>query len=121
MAADVAARVEQAVSLTVTDERGRWLLESEGDAELALSGVYEGEVESIVIDRLLVDDDGAHWVVDYKTSTHEGGNLEGFLDAEVRRYRPQLQKYAAIYEAYSGVTPRCALYFPLLQEFVELQ
>ena len=121
VAADVAARVEQAVSLTVTDERGRWLLESEGDAELALSGVYEGEVESIVIDRLLVDDDGAHWVVDYKTSTHEGGNLEGFLDAEVRRYRPQLQKYAAIYEAYSGVTPRCALYFPLLQEFVELQ
>ena len=101
--------------------RGRWLLDGEGYAELALSGVHEGEVESIVIDRLRIDASGIHWIVDYKTSTHEGGDLESFLDAEVRRYRPQLQKYAAIYEAYSGTAPRCALYFPLLQRFVELQ
>ena len=68
-----------------------------------------------------VDDTGAHWIVDYKTSTHEGGNLKGFLDAEVTRYRPQLQKYAAVYGAWAGVEPRCALYFPLLGEFVEIQ
>ena len=59
--------------------------------------------------------------MDYKTSTHEGGNLAGFLDAEVARYTPQLRKYAAIYAAWAGVQPRCALYFPLLREFVEIQ
>ena len=68
-----------------------------------------------------VDDNGVHWIVDYKTSTHEGGNLPGFLDAEVTRYRPQLRKYAAVYGAWAGVEPRCALYFPLLGEFVEVQ
>lgn len=117
----VAQRVERAVSETAADERGRWLLGGEGQAELALTGVYDGDIESIVVDRVRIDENGDHWIVDYKTSTHEGGNLAGFLAAEVTRYTPQLRKYAAIYRAYSGTEPRCALYFPLLQEFIEIQ
>ena len=117
----VAQRVQQAIEQTVADERGRWLLQCEGHAELALTGVYEGEVESVVVDRVCVDAKGDHWIVDYKTSTHEGGNLAGFLNAEVTRYTPQLRKYGTIYEAFAGVKPRHALYFPLLQQFVELQ
>ena len=117
----VAQRVERAVAGTAGDERGRWLLSGEGHAELALTGMYEGEIESIVVDRVRIDDNGDHWIVDYKTSTHEGGNLAGFIAAEVTRYTPQLRKYAAIYRAYTGTEPRCALYFPLLQEFVEIQ
>ncbi len=118
---NVAQRVELAVAGTADDDRGRWLLAGEGYAELALTGLYDGEIESIVVDRVRIDENGDHWIVDYKTSTHEGGNLPGFIDAEVTRYTPQLRKYAAIYRAYSGTEPRCALYFPLLQEFVEIQ
>ena len=118
---EVTARVGRAVADMLDDERGRWLLDGEGHAELALSGVYEGAVESVVLDRVRIDEAGVHWIVDYKTSTHEGGNLEGFLEAESIRYGPQLRKYAAIYGAWAGVEPRCALYFPLLGEFVEVQ
>ncbi len=114
----VVARVLEAIERILGDERGRWLLEGPGHAELGLTGLHQGEVSSIVLDRVRIDD-GVHWIVDYKTSTHEGGNLRGFLDAEVERYAPQLQKYASIYRAWSGVEPRCALYFPLLQAFVE--
>lgn len=116
----IAERVQDAVEGTLADARGRWLLEGPGHAELGLSGIHDGVVTSIVLDRVRIDDDGAHWIVDYKTSTHEGGNLQGFLDAEVERYTPQLQKYAEIYGAWAGVPPRCALYFPLLQAFVEI-
>ena len=112
-------RVEQAVTATLDDERGRWLLDGPGHAELGLTGLYDGEMASILLDRVRLDGD-VHWIVDYKTSSHEGGNLGGFLDAEVERYTPQLQKYAAIYGAWAGVKPRCALYFPLLREFVEV-
>ena len=63
------------------DERGRWLLDGEGHAELALTGVIDGRIESVVLDRVRIDGDGTHWIVDYKTSTHEGGDLEGFLVA----------------------------------------
>ena len=59
--------------------------------------------------------------MDYKTSSHEGGNLEGFLAAEAERYRGQLARYATLYRAWSGAEIRCALYFPLLQAFVEVR
>ena len=68
-----------------------------------------------------IDDDGTHWIVDYKTSTHEGGSLEGFLAAEADRYREQLARYAALYRAYSAADVRCALYFPLLRAFIEVE
>ena len=113
-------RVEQALANIVSDPRGQWLLDGDGFAELALSGVVGNAVESGIIDRVRIDDDGTHWIVDYKSSAHEGGDLQGFLDAEARRYREQLTRYARLYRAYSGNDVRCALYFPLLQAFVEV-
>ena len=66
---------------------------------------------------MLVDGD-THWIVDYKTSVHEGGDLDGFLQQESARYTPQLERYARIYRDYSGVQDvRAALYFPLMQTF----
>ena len=53
------------------------------------------------------------WVVDYKTSPHEGGGLEEFLDREQLRYRAQLQRYAALARRLGPEPVRVALYFPL--------
>jgi ATP-dependent exoDNAse (exonuclease V) beta subunit len=117
----ITARVSAALDGILADAKGRWILEGDGHAELALTGIFDGALESVVLDRVRIDDHGDHWIVDYKTSAHEGGDLEGFLAAEVSRYSPQLRKYAAIYEAFSGAEPRCALYFPLLQRFIEIQ
>jgi ATP-dependent exoDNAse (exonuclease V) beta subunit len=118
--AGIADRVHAALDSIGSDPKGNWILEGEGHAEFALTGIFEGEVESVIIDRVRIDENGEHWIIDYKTSSHEGGNLQGFLDAEVERYSAQLQKYATIYRAYAGTQPRCALYFPLLKEFVEV-
>jgi ATP-dependent exoDNAse (exonuclease V) beta subunit len=116
----VAERVERALLSATSDATGRWLLQGPGHCELALTGLQDGRLESIVIDRVRIDDDGTHWIVDYKTSSHEGGDLAAFLEAETERYRTQLSKYAAIYRNYANVDCRCALYFPLLREFVEV-
>ncbi len=113
-------RFDRALRRMLEDERGQWLLHGEGHTEFALSGVVQDRIESVVLDRVRIDDDGTHWIVDYKTSTHEGGRLEAFLRAESDRYRPQLRKYLEMYRNYSGADVRCALYFPLLQEFVEV-
>ena len=118
--APIIERIERALHGVTADERGRWLLKGPGHSELALTGLYEHRLESIVIDRVRIDEDGTHWIVDYKTSTHEGGDLESFLAAEVDRYRPQLRKYREIYRNFAAVDGRCALYFPLLRQFVEV-
>ena len=86
-----------------------------------ITGLFGNRKESIVIDRVRIDEEGVHWIVDYKTSSHEGGDLQGFLNEEVVRYRDQLEKYAEVYGNFAGVEPRCALYFPLQQAFVEVQ
>lgn len=116
----IVERVITALRLMRADESGRWLLDGDGHAELALTGVLNGKLESVVLDRVRIDDEGTHWIVDYKTSSHEGGQIKEFLQAESDRYRPQLAKYANLYKNYSGAPVRCALYFPLLQEFIEV-
>jgi hypothetical protein len=52
--------------------------------------------------------------VDYKTSSHEGADIEGFLDREQDRYRVQLDRYAALLRKMDGAPVRRGLYFPLL-------
>jgi ATP-dependent exoDNAse (exonuclease V) beta subunit len=116
----IKGRVERAVSSMLGDDKGRWILDGPGHTELALSGIADDELVSVVLDRVRIDDDGTHWIIDYKTSSHEGGNLEGFLRAEEDRYRPQLQRYAHIYREWATVDVKCALYLPLLSTFIEV-
>ena len=116
----IVERVDAALTSLLEDDRGRWLLHGPGDSELALTGVVDGRTQNVIIDRVRIDDDGTHWIVDYKTSSHLGGNLDNFIAEEIRRYTPQMTRYATIYSAYAGMPARCALYFPLLQRFEEV-
>jgi ATP-dependent exoDNAse (exonuclease V) beta subunit len=117
------ARIHAALERTLADERGRWLLSSqhrEARSEWRLTGLHGGRLVTVVFDRMLLDEHGQRWIVDFKTSTHEGGALEEFLDAEAERYRGQLERYAAL-AAQLGPEPlRLALYFPLLGMFREI-
>ena len=116
----VCDRAALALDQITSDEKGRWILFGDGTTELAVSGVIDGRVETVIIDRIRIDDAGVHWIVDYKTSTHEGGDLEGFLEHEADRYKAQLEKYAAIYSKLTDAPVRTALYFPMLQKFHEV-
>ncbi len=117
---EVAERVTTALDRVLADASGRWLLDGDGHAELRLSGVHDAAIVNIVIDRVRVDGND-HWLVDYKTSSHEGGDLAGFLRQESERYQLQLRRYRDIYAGFAPAsTVRTALYFPLLQKLVEV-
>ncbi|NIA27746.1 MAG: UvrD-helicase domain-containing protein, partial [Desulfobulbaceae bacterium] len=60
----IVARVDGALRRLLEDKRGQWLLHGEGYAELALSGIVQGRIESVVLDRVRIDGDGTHWIVD---------------------------------------------------------
>jgi ATP-dependent helicase/nuclease subunit A len=109
-------RTTQALTNCLVDERGRWLLAGRPEArsEWRLSGVSGGRLVNVVIDRSFVDDDGERWIIDYKTSLHEGGDREAFLDNERKRYRQQLEHYARLLRHLDDRPLRLGLYFPLL-------
>jgi ATP-dependent helicase/nuclease subunit A len=112
-----------ALTQTLADERGRWILDGrhrEARSEWELSGVSGGALRSVVIDRCFIDERGTRWVIDYKTSTHEGGGLDEFLDRELERYRAQLATYRDLVRGLGPQPVRAALYFPLLGALREL-
>ncbi|HEV7431578.1 MAG TPA: 3'-5' exonuclease, partial [Steroidobacteraceae bacterium] len=118
-----ALRIHEALSKTLRDPRGRWLLGNEHrevHSEWRLTGRHAGRIVNVIIDRMLIDAQGERWLVDYKTSSHEGGDLEGFLLQEAERYGSQLQRYAALVAQISPGPVRAALYFPLLGKFREI-
>ncbi len=111
------ARVERALLQTLDDPRGRWILDAghaESRCELPLSGMLKGEIAQVILDRTFVDRDGSRWIIDYKTSAHEGGGVEEFLDRERVRYAPQLERYGLILAQMESRPIRLGLYFPLL-------
>jgi len=121
--AQAGATVVDALTRTLGDERGRWILDSrhlEAHSEWELSGLSGGLLRSVIIDRCFVDERGTRWVIDYKTSAHEGGGLDEFLDQELDRYRAQLASYRDLARGLGPQPVRAALYFPLLGALREL-
>ncbi len=110
---DASARVVQALTQTMNDERGRWLLGPRVDArsEYRIRRMVGTVLHSYVMDRVFRDEHGVLWIADYKTSSHEGGNVDAFLNQERTRYEAQLVRYAA---ALGERPTKLGLYFPLL-------
>lgn len=112
--------VIEALQRTIAEPCGRWLFDPRHRAsatELALSGIVDGRLVSAIIDRSFIDEGGTRWVIDYKTSRHEGGELDVFLAHELERYRPQLTRYTTLARSLGPEPVRAALYFPLLGAF----
>ena len=116
-------RVMQALEAVLDDATGQWILAArrEADSELPVSRAAGGLIESLRLDRTFVDDSGTRWIIDYKTSAHEGGSTDAFLDSEVQRYRGQLERYAKAMSRVDSRPIRVGLYFPLLRAFRQWQ
>ena len=115
-------QVERAIAQTMEDPRGAWILgrsHLEAQCELPLTGEIDGNIVSALIDRTFVDEHGVRWIIDYKTSTHGGGDPDAFLDNEQERYRAQLELYRRLFSKLEDRPIRLGLYFPLLQGWRE--
>jgi ATP-dependent exoDNAse (exonuclease V) beta subunit len=117
---DAARRVATALATCLEDERGRWLLGPQHQAqnEFRITALIDGELRNLVVDRTFVDAQGRRRIIDYKTSSHEGAGADEFLDRERERYRAQLDRYAVALAAEDALL---GLYFPLLAGWREWQ
>ena len=120
---DATERVIAGLSNSLEDPRGRWILTDHPGArcEYALTARTPGGLRRMVIDRTFIDEDETRWIIDYKTGTHEGGSLEGFLAQEADRYSAQLGAYRDALRKLEERDIRIALYFPLMKAWKELE
>jgi ATP-dependent exoDNAse (exonuclease V) beta subunit len=111
-------RIRRAMTAVTGSAQAARLLDPharEARSELALTALIDGAAQSLRIDRTFVDAQGVRWIVDWKTSMHEGGDADAFLDNELERYRGQLERYERAMKLLEpGREMKVGLYFPLL-------
>jgi ATP-dependent exoDNAse (exonuclease V) beta subunit len=114
-----------AVTSMLADQRGRWILQhhEQAQCEQALGYRYSdrGHVGTSVIDRTFVEN-GTRWIIDYKLSQPAEGESETQFSArQSSAYSAQLSHYAKLYRSMQANPVRCALYFPQIPMFIELE
>ncbi|ACV26154.1 UvrD-helicase domain-containing protein [Kangiella koreensis] len=116
-------RIEQGLTNVLNDPKAQWILSAQHQdsaCELALTGVVDGEYKAFVIDRTFVDEEGTRWIVDYKTGSHLGDDIAGFIQSEKERYQAQLEQYKTLMAQIDQRPIKLALYFPMMKRFEEL-
>jgi ATP-dependent exoDNAse (exonuclease V) beta subunit len=111
------ARIARAVSQIAGSSLAARLLDPdarEATSELALTAWLDNEFTSIKVDRTFVDESGTRWIIDWKTSAHEGGGLQRFLQQELERYASQLERYSRVMAIYDPRPQIIGLYFPMM-------
>ncbi len=116
-----ARQVMRSVTNMLASEVGRWILapHAETRSEWAIEGRIENKLVSGTIDRTFRDEEGRLWIIDYKTSEHQGADLQTFLNREQERYLPQLEAYATLVSRLKKGPIWLGLYFPLLDQWRE--
>ena len=114
-------RTSMAVENCLASKQGQWILQQrdESACEYALTAMLDSQARTMVLDRTFVEK-GERWIIDYKTSRHSGGDLEGFLKNEKERYAGQMERYRLAMAMTESRPIRTALYFPLLDRLLEL-
>lgn len=109
-------RIILALTSAINDERGQWILGTQQHAqnELRITSIINNRFMSSVIDRTFCDSTGIRWIIDYKTSSHEGSNIQDFLDREQIRYAHQLNHYAKLMQKMDSRPIKLGIYFPLI-------
>ena len=101
------------------DSRAQWLLwekHPQAYSEYAITTIVNGTVESLIIDRFIIDSHDQLWIIDYKTSQPgKGQTPQAFMEEKQREYSKQLDGYAKAIQANYQQPIQLALYFPLIQ------
>ncbi|WP_019555724.1 UvrD-helicase domain-containing protein [Thiomicrorhabdus arctica] len=122
-------RTEHSLANAIGNPQLRWALGSsfvESQTEQPLTALEEGGlVSNHIIDRTFVDETGLRWIVDYKTSIHQGKvddkkGLERFIQQQVEHYQPQLERYGRLFAELEDRPQKWVLYFSYIDQWVEL-
>lgn len=121
--AEAMRRVEQSVTHAIQNDKVLWALSNvhqESATEYPLTSLENGVVANHIVDRTFVDENNIRWIVDYKTSVYDDNNKEKFLEKQVEKYRPQLERYGKLFNQIEQRPQKWVLYFSYLDIWQEV-
>jgi ATP-dependent exoDNAse (exonuclease V) beta subunit len=123
---ELAGATERAAELfevCLADPKVQWIFlpdHARAESSLALSGVIEGRLESVCVDRTFVDAAGMRWLIDFKPGVPLGAAGESFLASEMERHRIGIERSLVLARRLGPEPLRAAIYFPGLTAWREL-
>ncbi|BCN93889.1 ATP-dependent helicase [Thiomicrorhabdus immobilis] len=117
------SRVKQSIFNGLNNSTVRWALQNtlaHSAVEYPLTSIEEEGVANHIVDRTFVDDEGVRWIVDYKTSVSDDKDSRTFIQRQVEKYQPQLQRYGQLFEQIESRPQKWVLYFSYLDIWHEL-
>ena len=111
---------KKAVNNIRKDKTFHWIISSNHHKrrfEWPISHLQSGKNIHYVIDCSFIDQQNIRWIIDFKTGSHRGTDIDRFLENEVIRYSDQLQHYANAIAAMDSRPIKLGLYYPLLMGF----
>ena len=110
----LATAVTRQIRRVMFDDNGQWILraQTKAYAEYPITGLFEGQLVDVVVDRTFLDDKGHRWLIDYKTA-EPGPEIatDNFIAEEVSRYRSQLVRYQTLAQQLFAEPVAVGLYF----------
>ena len=105
---------------TLMSEDGQWVLKARDNEanELAIESLNQQEIQKKVIDRTFVED-GARWIIDYKSIPLDQLSPAPALQAIAEQYRAQLEAYAQMFKD-EGLAVQKAVLFLSLGKLVKI-
>jgi ATP-dependent exoDNAse (exonuclease V) beta subunit len=118
---NAASLTSQAISQTLADERGKWILHSHQNslAEFKITRIQSNKIQHYVIDRTFIDENGIRWIIDYKTTTFSADDLAKFHQREKEKYMTKMQNYADAFRSTEDNRIKLGLYFPSIPSWHE--
>lgn len=116
--------IENNLQACARHEQARWLFDpdhKDSACELSLSDYRRDYRKEYIIDRTFIVD-GVRWIIDYKSSRQRPGqSLENFIKEQEEKYRPQLRRYAGLFQELENREIKTALFFTALPYWHEIQ
>ena len=120
---DAIRQIHTAVLQTIADPQAAWIFSNQHkglQVEWPITGLVNNKIVKGIIDRSFVDN-GTRWIIDFKSSRHDDEHsLPEFLQEESNRYRSTMSRYVRLVTLLDQRPVRAALYYPVLQQLVEL-
>ena len=117
-------QVSHLLTRLLTSKTALWLLDNshkDSECEARLGYWRQGGQQQYIIDRTFIDENNHRWIVDYKSASPLAEqSVDEFIAQQKEIYRQQLANYRRCYQAMETRTTHCALYFPAIDELVEV-
>ena len=114
-------QVITAVTKTLSDMRGRWILSHKNnqDTKYPITTVIKGNIKNFIIDHTFIDEEGVRWIIDYEFEKPNEKSLDLFLQEQYTLHETKLYQYAKVLCEVDTRPTKLGLYFPLCQGWCE--